>query len=133
MCLHGFSKFVGKEDDIDQGFGNVRVQVTEVVCKFVNVLSQQLIGVLDAVVDVGDLVKSDSIQVLVMCKLFCSMGYRGRMSLVSTVSVASTRTCHDRIVSKVVVTLVRRSRKESARALMVNLSELLTTLMGHYA
>lgn len=44
--------------------------MTEVVRKLVNVLSQQLIRVLDTVIDVGDLVERDSIQVLVMCKLF---------------------------------------------------------------
>lgn len=107
--------------------------MTEVVCKLVNVLSQQLIGVLDTVVDVGDLVERDSIQVLVMCKLFCSMGRRGRMSLMSTVSVAKKMNMSRSYRIKIVVTLVRRSRKERARALMVNLSELLTTLMGHYA
>lgn len=64
--------------------------MTEVISKLVNVLSQELIGVLDPVVDVGDLVERDSIQVLVVCKLFRSMDRRGRMSLLSTVSVGNT-------------------------------------------
>ena len=43
--------------------------MTKVVRELVDILGQQLIGVLDAVVDVGNLVEGDSIQVLVMCVL----------------------------------------------------------------
>ena len=43
--------------------------MAEIVCKLVNVLREQLIRILDAVVDVGDFVKRNSIQVLAMSKL----------------------------------------------------------------
>lgn len=68
--LHSLSELVCKEHNIHQGFSNVRVQVTEVVRELVDVLGQELIRVLDAVVDIGDLVESNAIQVLIVCELF---------------------------------------------------------------
>lgn len=57
---------MGKQKDIHHRLGNVGVKMRQVLREFVNVLRQKLIGILQSVVEIRDLVKSDAIQILIM-------------------------------------------------------------------
>lgn len=67
--LHGLAQLVGKKTNIHDRLGDVGIQMRQVLGKLVNVLREQLIRILQTVINVGDLVKGDAIQILVVGEL----------------------------------------------------------------